>query len=441
MTKARDLSKIIGAGGIIDNSKITLDANEIPNIDAGKITSGSIATARLGNVPAVDLTSLSASNLTSGTVPDARISSSAVSQHATSFDDNKIVNDISTLALRQSSNENKSAYNSNSMYVDVFQDTTGITGLTNAIYSSDEYINTNNASTVALTPTAINSQANYNVSSSAITSSVDGKANPTLGYTTSASNNGAIIMNFGSLKSNIKILDLGKYRGHGDPRTMRIQYSNASNSGGDQASINFSGATSTQIAKHQSSVSYPVGSTGATTGGASITSMDSSGNVNWSGEATNGYGTVRKIIGFAGFSAQYIRITLTANDFHDANSHIAEAKFYQETGSLSATGSFTSNNITAPSSVNKMGAIITYQNQAGTNALNTDIILKLSADGGSNFTTATLTAMPDFATGVKMAKVNDLTIGTAGTSLKYQILFANQSASKEARIRGVSLQY
>ncbi len=39
MTKARDLSKIIGAGGIIDNTKITLDANEIPNIDAGKITS------------------------------------------------------------------------------------------------------------------------------------------------------------------------------------------------------------------------------------------------------------------------------------------------------------------------------------------------------------------------------------------------------------------
>ena len=47
MTKARDLSKIIGAGGIIDNSKITLDANEIPNLDASKIVSGDIASARL----------------------------------------------------------------------------------------------------------------------------------------------------------------------------------------------------------------------------------------------------------------------------------------------------------------------------------------------------------------------------------------------------------
>ena len=80
-----------------------------------------------------------------------------------------------------------------------------------------------------------------------------------------------------------------------------------------------------------------------------------------------------------------------------------------------------------------MGAIITYQDNAGTNALNTDIVLKLSADGGSNYSTATLTAMPDFATGIKMAKANDLSV-TAGTSLKYKIEFANQSGgSKEAR--------
>jgi hypothetical protein len=40
-----------------------------------------------------------------------------------------------------------------------------------------------------------------------------------------------------------------------------------------------------------------------------------------------------------------------------------------------------------------------------------------------------------------MAKVNDLAV-TAGTQLKYKISFANQSlGSKEARIRGVSLQY
>ena len=105
-----------------------------------------------------------------------------------------------------------------------------------------------------------------------------------------------------------------------------------------------------------------------------------------------------------------------------------------------ATGSFEGNAITA-SSTNKMGAVITYQDNAGTNTLNTDIVLKLSADNGSNYSTATLTALPNFATGIKMAKVNDLSV-TAGTQLKYKIEFANQaSGSKEARIRGVSLQY
>ena len=105
-----------------------------------------------------------------------------------------------------------------------------------------------------------------------------------------------------------------------------------------------------------------------------------------------------------------------------------------------ATGSFEGNAITA-ASTSSMGAVLTYQDFVGTNALNTDIVLKLSADNGSNYSTATLTALPDFATGIKMAKVNDLSV-TAGTQLKYKLEFANQaSGSKEARIRGVSLQY
>ena len=79
-----------------------------------------------GGFTEADIPNLSASKITSGTLADARISASSVSQHAQSFDDNKIVNDISTLALRQASDENKSAYNTNSSSVDVFQDDTGI---------------------------------------------------------------------------------------------------------------------------------------------------------------------------------------------------------------------------------------------------------------------------------------------------------------------------
>ena len=162
-------------------------------------------------------------------------------------------------------------------------------------------------------------------------------------------------------------------------------------------------------------------------------------------------------------STDSLKFTVSASDFDDTSNMAviwgwgrgsSSSRSYMNAGyranmteiigvptlTTSATGSFEGNPITA-SSTNKMGAVITYQDNAGTNALNTDIVLKLSADNGSNYSTATLTALPDFATGIKIAKVNDLSV-TAGTQLKYKLEFANQaSGSKEARIRGVSLQY
>ena len=121
-------------------------------ITSAKIADGTIVNADLNNSAAIatsKITGLAASattdttnaaNIASGVIADARISASSVQQHATSFDDNKLVNDISTLALRQASNENKAAYNTNSMYIDVFQDATGITNLTGATRNASEYI-------------------------------------------------------------------------------------------------------------------------------------------------------------------------------------------------------------------------------------------------------------------------------------------------------------
>ena len=61
-----------------------------------------------------------------------------------SFDDNKIVNDLSTLGLRVHTQENLSASNTNSQYVDVFQDSTGVTNLTNTERNSNEYVSSTN---------------------------------------------------------------------------------------------------------------------------------------------------------------------------------------------------------------------------------------------------------------------------------------------------------
>ena len=123
------------------------------------------------------------------------------------------------------------------------------------------------------------------------------------------------------------------------------------------------------------------------------------------------------------------------------NGVLDEDKGYILTPTASATGNYVSTATTANASVTSMGAVILYKNNEGTNALNTDIVLEVSANGGSNYTTAVLEAGGTFSTGVLQAIANDIVV-TAGTSVQYRISFANQSlGSKEAQIHGVSLMY
>ena len=77
MTKARDLANIISGG---------FTADDIPNLDTAKITTGTFTDARMPSTVLnsnVDLTNLSATNLTSGTVPIARLGSSGTKDSTT----------------------------------------------------------------------------------------------------------------------------------------------------------------------------------------------------------------------------------------------------------------------------------------------------------------------------------------------------------------------
>jgi len=437
MSRNRDLANII-SGGFTTSDLPTLTASEIPNLDASKITTGSIA--------------------------DARIPASAVSQHATSFDDNKIVNDISTLALRQASDGNRSAYNTNSQFVDVFQDGTGIASHTTSARNASEYVSSAiTGSPVQLdyfnptqsgggtTPYQLKLSTNAGsvytavretytdipVSGTSAYRTVDADyANANGGYPVYVNNLGTdsyIQYDYKEVKKFRGGFKYGKSPTWGDLNQSRIQYSTDDST---YTNLDLSGASV--------SGTNPIWS-GSNYSGGVLGSFGSDGTLSftaYSPHATYGVQNAHAFVdtGVPNFDARYIRIQFLSKH---ANTDTGVGIFtpYVKSITTNATGNFISNAITAPSSVSSMGAIITYQDNAGTNALNTDIVLKLSADGGSNFTTATLTAMPDFATGIKMAKVNDLSV-TAGTSLKYKISFANQSSgSKEARIRGVSLQY
>lgn len=109
--------------------------------------------------------------------------------------------------------------------------------------------------------------------------------------------------------------------------------------------------------------------------------------------------------------------------------------------SFNSTGNFTSVSQTAPATVSKMGIVVLYKNNAGTATLNTDLVAQVSANNGTNYTTVTLTPRGTFSTGINIAVANNVTV-TSGTSVKYKISFANQSAgTKETQVHGVGLIY
>ena len=464
----------------VKNRAISLDAAEIPNLDASKITTGTFDASKIG----------------SGTFADARIAASNVSQHATSFDDNKIVNDISTLGLRVHTQENLIASNTNSASFDTFQDSSAISNLVTCQRNASEYMSSvQEATAYGLQMGTYNSQ--MQILNGGWTGSV---ANDMLNAN-GASYIGGYIDRLFDLSKDWKV-KIFYTDGSGSKTTRNygvftaLVTQDTSVAVGNNPTI-FNDSTTTNYPHPNLSPTHcsnwltssyysTLGVSGITDNYANGLSGGSRVTVNASGSTSHGRGYVGNYARY-GWLAEYDRsaqtITISAQAsstgfdtsdhtntrggvlftnvpstgrFMFAGGHDESAsgkvsgtfnssdntKFGSYTSLVSnATGSFTGNNITASSSTNKMGAVITYQDNTGTNALNTDIVLQLSADGGSNYSTATLTALPDFATGIKMAKVNDLSV-TAGTSLKYKISFANQaSGSKEARIRGVSLQY
>ena len=89
-----------------------------------------------------------------------------------------------------------------------------------------------------------------------------------------------------------------------------------------------------------------------------------------------------------------------------------------------------------------MSLVLLYKDAEGTATLDTDLVAQVSADGGSNYTSAPLTSGGTFSTGIKIAKSNDITISNTGTAPKYKVSFANQSAgSKVTQVYGAALLY
>ena len=384
-----------------------------------------------------------------GDIPEANLSA-----NAPAFDDNKIVNDLSTLGLRVHTQENLNASNTNSQYVDVFNDDSGYTNGADTARDSDEYVSTIAENDSALSGSGVlldtgsdNDRAESNIGADGgigyvaqklyvaprtklVIETTTGYSYGTGGSSTgkqyfSLDNSGTPATAPGSMGStfwqiNYASTSAGNAIPYSDPEDFTID--------------NLAGTTNLTFWW----VFHETGGFGSGLWRAKNTGISSTGQYYGTGGGDNTTTKLGAAINSAVKNGDSNTLDIQSDEVFALN---IQGKYQTRTVIANATGNFLCPAITAASSTTKMGAVITYQDHAGTNALNTDIVLQLSADNGSNFSTATLTALPDFSSGIKMAKVNDLPV-TAGTQLKYKISFANQAqGSKEARIRGVSLNY
>ena len=419
------------AADAVDGTKIANNA-----VDSEHIVSGAIDNIHLG-VLTVGAANIQSDAIQTAKIADGQVTLAKLATDA-AFDDNKIINDISALALKINGVQNASRYNTNSISVETFQDANGIASLTGMArdtlggdfvasiiqsYGTDQFYETTDLDSsriFGINHTSINKPGLID----GVTGSIGGGqsqafyiSNPSgytqgLGYELGADSDFGVGFKF----TGFQFYNFNTYSRF---RFFKIQ---TADSGGS------SGTFTSQFIT------------------ASGSAQDNSNDIV---EATN----VANSFAGATLDTPYIVPTNTSafrivfHNIHNngnVNAGIGEIKIKGQkltTTVNNATGNFISNAVTASASTAKMGVVITYKDNTGTATLNTDLKVYLSADNGSNFTQVTLVAQPNFATGVKMAIANDVTV-TAGTQLKYKVEVANQAVgSKVTQITGVSMQY
>ena len=368
---------------------------------------------------------LSASDITSGTFADARISSSSVSQHATSYNDSDVKTDIAIIALNQASDHSKVVYNLNDQVIDTFTDATGIDvgASTNESLQSGSFAGQGAGLSFRYLRVYITSATFHDANAGAHVvnflddSGTDGTHTATVTTTGSGINASHVTINatgswwftvnsattqygqadFGSVSTGITKLYIGKHRTNGDPTRMRISYS-------------LDNSTYTDVPILSSGMTY-----NATKGG---TSFD-----------------------FSRYDDN--EVTLSA---YSSNAHKGYSSIEGGTNWLTPNGggnlTLISISHTASSAPTKGDLVMMIENASETATLNTDIKGFISRDGGTTYTQGTLVDEGSWGTNKKILAFHDLDISSqpSGTAVRYKITTHNQTTNnKITKIHGTSI--
>ena len=415
-TTALDATKLVGT---VDNARISLDAAEIPNLDAAKITSGDIALARLGNVPPSDTTS--------------------------------IQNDISLIALQSAINGNLTAYGLKNSWIEQFEDSTKIENLTQTSVSIGEYIATIYSADVETIPSAsgdwTGATGNFTFATGSVTQTTGNRAlyadwsSGTGDFTvksviTTSNNTGgghalgpvsefASHWNQNSDTGGVAQMDAGYWyqqNGYGN----QGGYGKRAYYGTPAYTFDPGNALSPSVSGDERRYERRSGVIKMYYGPAGSASLRHT-------FTTTNNTDMRFVVSAQGTPISFTSIVLTSIN-----------------SSAYTTGSFNSTDVTPSDGAAKssVGLVILYKDEDGVTTLDNDIIAKVRANTGQAYQTVALrgidgTTTPSvtYSNGMKVAIAPAISV-TSGTALSYEISFANQAlSSKEARIYGVAMTY
>ena len=447
----------------MSTTKVTDNLRDTTKVDGAKITTGTIPEARI--------TSLDATKLT-GNIADARVPSSAVTQHVTGYDDASIKADILNLALNQAIADNRVAYNLENSFVDGFEDDTGITTETNVDRNtSGEYVS-------SITGTAPDSNYVFLVQSDTTNNSTT--------FTDESANAHALTV-VGDTKHSTTEEKIGDTSIYFDGT---IDYIHATNDHADFAfgtgdfTIEMWAWQPSQVVnKHLicnrqgaggdvwaffTSSSYQLGiATGNAillhgTAAVPASTWTHCAVVRDSGTLRMYFNGVQEttVANTTDFSSN-IKLRIGGSDTQGTTNwngyldgirvsktcrYPSGTTFTPYTTNLglttSATGTLISDPQTASSSRTSCSGVIIYEDADGTATLGTDLKIYFTANNGSNWTEAASYATATTYSGTKKLVKLGATTVTAGTAIAMKAVWANQaSGSKETRLHGWAVNY
>ena len=428
--------------------------------------------------------SLDATKLT-GTIADARISAGSVTQHV---DLTAVRQDIAMLALYNAVSDNRAAYNLPYSFIDQFEDDTGLTTQTNVDRdATGEYVSStspapgNDANTLFLMePDATNGATTFTDISAASATITGGGG---LTHSTTQNKFGATSIYFAGNDyltiptrsdfdwgtggaftvdawvfctnwSGFGQTDGKLWDGGGDDHRFGFKGSGATMGGEGFGSNWTTHSMSNDTWYHIAWVRHTDGSARMYVGGSELhTQTGNTENFDAAhasiiciGDSTSRTGG-EDISGFylGGLRVSNVDRTKDSDDpmyIATGTSYTVPTDYYG--GSVfNATGTLISDTQTAPSATTKMSGVILYKDNAGTATLGTDLVISLSANGGTNWTEAASygTVTPLFSTGIKMVRLGETTV-TSGTTPVIKAVWANQvSTTMETQLHGWAMNY